>query len=181
MDTEKPTIVTRASVWPENKRIRSHSPVTTQRKARLLNYTTEITAEKTVSEIQRKLAQAGASQVLQGYDAHGNPSDLSFRIKTQFGEMAFRMPARVEAVEAILIRQHRSGRSKMASREHATKVAWRILKDWTESQLALLQTGMVTIEQAFLPYAQDSSTGKTVYETLVEKRFAGMLMDSNHE
>jgi hypothetical protein len=40
---------------------------------------------------------------------------------------------------------------------------------------------MVTIEQAFLPYAQDSSTGKTVYETLVEKRVAGMLMDSNHE
>jgi len=90
--------------------------------------------------------------------------------------MAFRLPANVEAVEAILTRQFKSGRSRFASREHATKVAWRILKDWVEAQLALLQTGMVTIEQAFLPYAQNAN-GQTVYEALVEKRFAGMLMN----
>jgi hypothetical protein len=142
----------------------------------LLNYTTEIAAEKTVGEIQRKLAQAGASQVLHGYDASGNLSELSFRIKTQFGEMAFRLPANIESVEAILTRHFRSGRSRFVSREHATKVAWRILKNWVEAQLALLQTGMVTVEQAFLPYAQNDK-GQTVYETLCEKRFAGMLME----
>jgi excinuclease UvrABC nuclease subunit len=142
----------------------------------LLNYTTEITAEKSVSEIQRKLAQAGVSQVLHGYDVDGNLSELSFRIKTQFGEMAFRMPANIEAVQAILQRQFRSGRSRFTSREHAGKVAWRILKDWVESQLALMRTGQVTIEQVFLAYAQNDK-GQTVYEALVEKRFAGMLMD----
>jgi hypothetical protein len=144
----------------------------------LLNYTTSISSEKTVGDIQRKLALAGASQVLHGYDAHGNLSELSFRIRTQFGEMAFRLPANIEAVEAILQRQFKSGRSRFVSREHATKVAWRILKDWTEAQLALLQTGMVTIEQAFLPYAQNAN-GQTVYEALCEKRFAGMLMDGS--
>ena len=144
----------------------------------LLNYTTEIAAEKTVGEIQRKLAQAGASQMLHGYDAAGNLSELSFRIKTQFGEMAFRLPANIEAVEAILTRQFKSGRSKFTSREHATKVAWRILKDWVEAQLALLQTGMVTIEQAFLPYMQNDK-GQTVYEAFQEKRFAGMLLEGS--
>jgi hypothetical protein len=103
----------------------------------LLNYTTEIAAEKTVGEIQRKLAQAGASQVLHGYDGAGNLSELSFRIKTQFGEMAFRLPANIEAVEAILTRQFRSGRSKFTSREHVTKVAWRILKDWVKAARAV--------------------------------------------
>jgi hypothetical protein len=144
---------------------------------KLLNYTTEIAAEKTVGEIQRKLAQAGASQVLHGYDREGNLSELSFKIKTQFGEMAFRLPANIEAVQGVLTRQFKSGRSRFASREHATKVAWRILKDWIEAQLALLRTGMVTVEQAFLPYAQNSN-GQTVYEVLVEKRFTGMLTDS---
>jgi hypothetical protein len=143
--------------------------------SKLLNYTTEIAAEKTVGEIQRKLAQAGARQVLHGYDTNGNLNELSFRIKTQFGEMAFRLPANIEAVEAILTRQFKSGRSRFASREQATRVAWRILKDWVEAQLALLQTGMVTIEQAFLPYAQNEK-GQTIYEALSEKRFAGMLM-----
>lgn len=144
---------------------------------KLLNYTTEINAEKTVSEIQKRLASAGASQVLHGYDGAGNLSELSFRIKTQFGEMAFRLPANIEAVEAILTRQFKSGRSRFASREQATKVAWRILKDWVEAQLALLQTGMVTVEQAFLPYMQNNE-GETVYEFYSRKKFAGMLMDA---
>jgi hypothetical protein len=143
--------------------------------SRLLNYTTQIAAEKTVGEIQRKLAQSGATQVLHGYDHAGNLNELSFRIKTQFGMMSFRMPANIEAVEAILLRQFKS-RARYTSRDHATKVAWRILKDWIEAQLALLQTGMVTIEQAFLPYMQNSE-GVTLYEALREKRFAGMLLE----
>src|SRR5205823_4492542 len=145
-------------------------------KGALLNYTTEVAAERTVAEIQKKLAQAGASQVLHGYDREGNLSELSFRIKTQFGEMAFRLPANIEAVQAILQRQFRSGRSKFTTKEHAGKVAWRILKDWTEAQLALLRTGQVTVEQAFLAYAQNNN-GQTIYEALCEKRFAGMLLD----
>jgi hypothetical protein len=145
---------------------------------KLLNFTTEIAAEKTVGEIQRKLAQAGASQILHGYDRDGNLSELSFRIETQFGIMSFRLPANVEAVQAILQRQFRSGRSRFTTREHATKVAWRILKDWMEAQIALLRTGQVTIEQAFLAYAQNAR-GETIYETLVEKKFAGMLTEGD--
>ena len=143
---------------------------------KLLNYTTTVSAEKTVGEIQRKLATAGASQILHGYDKNANLNELSFRIKTQFGEMAFRLPANIEAVEAILLRQFKR-RNAYSSREQATRVAWRILKDWIEAQLALLQTGQVTIEQAFLAYMQNDQ-GVTVYEALREKRFAGLLHEN---
>lgn len=143
--------------------------------SRLLNYTTEISAEKTVAEIQRELARTGASQILHGYDGEGNLSELSFRIVTRFGEMSFRLPANVEAVEAILQQQFKSGRSRFTKREHATKVAWRILKDWIEAQLALLRTGQVTVEQAFLAYAQDN-TGRTVYEALTDQKFKGLAL-----
>ena len=141
----------------------------------LLNYTTEITAEKSVGEIQKKLAQAGVSQVLHGYDHEGSLTELSFRIKTQFGVMSFRMPANIEAVQAILKRQFKSGRSRFTTKEHASRVAWRILKDWVEAQLALLRTGQVTIEQAFLSYMQDN-TGQTVYEGLLKKKFSGLAL-----
>ena len=70
--------------------------------------------------------------------------------------MSFRMPANIEAVQAILKRQFKSGRSRFTTKEHASRVAWRILKDWVEAQLALLRTGQVTIEQAFLSYMQDN-------------------------
>jgi hypothetical protein len=139
----------------------------------LLNYSTSISADKTVGEIQSKLAKAGAHQILHEYDPLGNVCALSFRINTKFGQMAFRLPSNIAAVEATLRKHYRRG--KMVSTDHATKVGWRILKDWVEAQLALIETGMVTVEQVFLPYAQ-SATGQTIYEALVEKKFTGLAL-----
>lgn len=139
----------------------------------LLNYTTEIPAEKSVSQIQAKLAKAGAFQILQEYQrGTGELIGLSFRIQTEFGNLVFELPARIDAVEKILNkgRHHRYP----VKREQATRVAWRILKDWVEAQLALIETGMVSVEQVFLPYAQ-TNTGETIYESIREKRFAGLL------
>lgn len=139
----------------------------------LLNYTTSISAEKTVGEIQSKLAKAGAHQILHEYDGFGNVAALSFRINTRFGNVAFRLPSNIGAVEAILKKQF--GRGRYTDIEQATRVGWRILKDWVEAQLALIETGMVTIEQVFLPYAQDSK-GQTVYESILERKFTGLAL-----
>src|SRR4030095_4409462 len=140
----------------------------------LLNYTTSISPEKTVAEIQSKLAKAGAWQILHEYQrGTGELIGLSFRIDTQFGPMAFRLPANIDAVTKILVKQR--VRSK-PDRAMAARVAWRVLKDWVEAQLALLETGQVTMEQVFLAFAQDSK-GRTVYETLVGQKFAGLLQE----
>lgn len=151
-------------------------------KGALLNYTTSISAEKTVSEIQGQLARAGARQILHEYDAAGNVSALSFKIHTQFGEVAFQLPANIAAVEAILKQQSRAGRvpKRLADYSQATRVGWRILKDWIEAQVALIQTGMVTMEQVMLPFAQNQ-TGKTVYEALCEKKFSGLALPAPNQ
>jgi hypothetical protein len=147
----------------------------------LLNYTTSIASEKTVSEIQSALAKAGATAVMHEYDGFGNVSALSFRIMTRFGEIAFRLPANVSAVQLVLRRQAQSGkipRRYIDDLPQATRVAWRILKDWTEAQLALVETGMVTIEQVFLAYAQNAS-GQTLFEAISEKKFTGLALPSS--
>ena len=36
-------------------------------------------------------------------------------------------------------------------RQQAIRTSWRILKDWVEAQMALLETGMVTMDEIFLP------------------------------
>ena len=62
----------------------------------LLNYSTQIAPEKTVAEIQSKLAKAGAFQILHEYErGSGTLRGLSFRIETEFGNMAFELPARI--------------------------------------------------------------------------------------
>jgi len=144
----------------------------------LLNYSTQIAPEKTVSEIQSKLAKAGAFQVLHEYErGSGELIGLSFRIETQFGNLAFELPANIDAVETILKKQRVPARR---SREQATRVAWRILKDWVEAQLALIETGMVSVEQVFLPYCQ-SANGETLYEAIRSKKFAGLLMEGSKQ
>ena len=52
----------------------------------------------------------------------------------------------------------------------AERVAWRILKDWVEAQMALLDIEMVRFEEIFLPYIE-TKDGRTVYERLEEKQF----------
>ena len=58
----------------------------------LLNYTTQIAAQKTVSEIQTLLCKAKASAVLTEYDPAGVLSAISFRITKAHGLMSFRLP-----------------------------------------------------------------------------------------
>ncbi len=127
----------------------------------ILNYTTKISAEKTASEIQQKLSKANAQAVMCEYD-NGILTRLSFRIETPHGLIAFQLPANIEGVYAALQRDKNCPRSNK-TREQAARTAWRIIKDWVEAQLAIIEAGMATLTQVFLPYAQ-TSDGKTVYE-----------------
>lgn len=47
----------------------------------------------------------------------------------------------------------------------AVRTAWRIVKDWVEAQMALVETQMVTTGQVFLPYMV-LRDGKTLSETV---------------
>jgi hypothetical protein len=138
----------------------------------LLNYTTTVSASRTVGEIQEKLAKAGAHQILHEY-GEGCVTALSFKIKTRFGDMAFRLPANIEAVKQVLRKQF--PRSK-AVWDKAPNVGWRILKVWVDAQLALIETGMVSVEEVFLPYLQNKQ-GITLFEALEKQRFSGFALE----
>ena len=142
----------------------------------LLNYTTQIAAQKTVSEITALLVRAKASTILTEYSPEGLPSALSFRILTEFGVMTFRLPSNADQVYKILQRQHLRVPRSLRTLEQANRVSWRIVKDWTEAQLAMIECGLVDVAQVFLPYAQDSA-GNTVYDNLKMRRFGEYLLE----
>ncbi len=130
----------------------------------ILNYTTSIAAEKTVTEIQGKLAKAGASAILTEYDDNGVLSAMSFRITANGQLLSFRLPARIDGVFNRLKNDNKVARS-LKTKEQAAKVAWRILKDWIEAQIALVQAEQADMAEVFLPYAQNQS-GETLYEKI---------------
>lgn len=127
----------------------------------ILNYTTSIPVEKTCAEIQKKLSVARANAVLCEYDPTGLITSISFRITTEHGEVHFKLPSNLDGVLAALKKDNRVP-AKLRTREQAARVAWRIIKDWTEAQIAIIEAGLATLPQVFLPYAQTPQG--TVYE-----------------
>ena len=123
------------------------------------NYTTKVDAAVTVGQRQAALARPGAKTIMIEYDEECNVNAVTFAIMTGSGMQGVRLPANPERVLAVLHNQ----RVKSADIEQARRVAWRILKDWFDAQLAILETEMVTIDQVMLPYFVTKS-GDTVYE-----------------
>jgi hypothetical protein len=142
----------------------------------ILNYTTQIKVEKTVAEIQAVLAKAKAQAIMTEYD-DGVLSALSFRVQTAAGLMTFRLPANVHKIYQVIVRDKRIT-PKLRTREQAARVAWRILKDWLEAQLAIVTAEMVDLEQVFLPYAQGPD-GVTLYESLKARKFSGLALSDS--
>jgi hypothetical protein len=133
----------------------------------LLNFTTKIPAAKTVSDVTQILVRGGARQIMSEFDSDGNASGVSFSIDTPMGIRGFTLPVHAEPILYLLkedtnptIRPHHR------TLEHAHNVAWRIIKDWLEAQMALIETEMVTFDQVMLPYMR-SVEGTTLYEQYI--------------
>lgn len=132
----------------------------------LLNYTTKISVHKTLGEIQEQLVKHGARKIIQDYDDEGHIRALVFSIETPFGLRSVRLPANVSAVYKVL--QEQKVKCDWAQAE---RVAWRIIKDWTEAQMAILESTMVQMDEIFLPY-MISEGGQTFFEAYQNNQLA---------
>lgn len=138
----------------------------------LLNYTTSLAAKRTASECVELLAEAGADAVACQY-AERQPVGLSFRLTTPEGPRDFTLPVNVDGVHRMLVKANKAGEfrkdgyrvSAYDTREHAANVAWRVVRDWVEAQLAIIAAEMATLDEVMLPYLQ-IAPGLTLWEEI---------------
>ncbi|QGH73355.1 MAG: hypothetical protein [Siphoviridae sp. cttb18] len=117
----------------------------------LLNYTTQIDVEKTIAEIQKNLSTHGAQKIMTDYE-DGYVKALTFVIPFNDRLVGFRLPTDWKPVLTLLEQDLKVPR-RLCTQEQAVKVAWRIVKDWIEAQMAIVDTKMVRMQDVFLPYA----------------------------
>jgi hypothetical protein len=136
-----------------------------------LNYTTKIPVTKTTSECLDLLAQAGADSASISYTDR-KPTGLAFRLNTPHGPRDFSMPVNIDGIRQLLaeVSWPASGVElrRLTAPGHAAEVAWRIVKDWLEAQLALVAAQMVTIDEVMLPYLQ-VGPGVTLWQAYLER------------
>ncbi len=139
----------------------------------LLNYTSDIDADKTAMEIAKCLSAHGAQAVLTEYDPQENiVSAISFRINLDGKPISFRLPCDWKPVYKVmfpnpvkLLDDKKRLKQEGIRREQAVRTAWRIVKDWVEAQMALVETQMAKTQEVFLPYAV-MRDGRTLAQTV---------------
>lgn len=132
--------------------------------SKLLNYTTEVEPIKTAGEIMGLLAMKGAQSIMIDY-RDGEPVGLAFRITVNAREIAFKLPCNVEGAHRAMARMNIAPRYQ--NKDQARRTAWRIVKNWVEAQMAIIDCGQAEMAEVFLPYAI-TETGQTLFQRIQE-------------
>lgn len=136
----------------------------------ILNYTTKVAPAKTAMEIQMILSRH-AEAVMTEY-ANGKPMAVRFLLTVAGQKVNYRLPCNVDGVLKALQRDRVA--FSYRNPEQAERVAWRIVKDWIEAQIALIDAKQATIAEVFLPYAT-APNGETMFQMFEKQVARGLL------
>lgn len=124
----------------------------------VVNYTTKVAVTTTLAEMQERLASTGADHIGVGY-SDGVPTSLTFVLGGPHGRRNFTVPVDTDAMQRLLRAHWEAGRVKggfsrdnFLSREHAARVAWRVMKDWLAATLAIVEADLLRLDEVMLPY-----------------------------
>lgn len=139
--------------------------------------TTKIAPEKTIMEIQKLLASAGAKKIMTDYDGSGEPVGLVFSIQYEDQELPYKLPVKTDWLFKYFQANRTYSKDKVKKDlAQAKRTAWRIIYRWLQAQLALVsEANMVDIKEVFLPYHWNGE--KTYYEAFAEEHGIKMLED----
>jgi hypothetical protein len=158
----------------------------------LKNYTSNVPVSDTIHRIEKVLLRCGVTGIMKEYGLNAKVVAVSFQIDTPAGKKAVRLPADEErAIEALWLDyvgddMGSDGKVLWSSRKRKTKsefiqqgerTAWKIVQDWVEVQMSMIQMKQADVLQVFLPYLYDGR--RTYYQALKEANYAGLLTNSS--
>jgi len=111
---------------------------------------------------------------------------ITFQIESATGKITIRMPAALDALWLDYVDGEKlnskgdaiewGGRKKKRKAdfaEQASRTAWKIVQDWIEVQMSMIQMKQADTLQVFLPYVYDGK--RTYYQALQQSNFRGLL------
>jgi hypothetical protein len=108
------------------------------------NYTSTVPILDSISRIEYRLAQAGAMHIAKSYaeDKSGKPTGMMFQIMIENIPMTFKLPAKADNVYKYLRMQRKKLPTKAQDeglRMQADRTAWKILNDWIDIQVSMIE------------------------------------------
>ena len=137
------------------------------------NYTSTVPMIKSIGRIEHRLAQAGATHIAKSYLGE-RPIGIIFQIKVNEISMTFKLPARSDNVYRNLKMQRKNPPTKAQDeslRQQADRTAWKILNDWIDIQVSMIELDQAEVVEVFLPYTYDVKSDKTLFEGFKDNNF----------
>lgn len=165
----------------------------------LRNYTSDVPVSQTIYRIEQVLIRCGVSGITKEYGPKAEVAALTFHIDLEGRRVTVRLPADVqsawdalwldyvdgdrlnEAGTAIAAWGSRKKKKKDDFREQAERTAWRLVQDWVEVQLSMIQLKQTDFVQVFLAYVWDESRRESFYGRLKASGYRGLLAAPKEE
>jgi hypothetical protein len=164
----------------------------------LKNYTSNVPVSETIHNIEKVLIKCGVSGITKEYGTTpGEIISLIFHITTDPAAPKFtvRLPVNKErALEALWLDYvdgeklnakgdaidawgSRKKKRKADFVQQADRTAWKIIQDWVEVQMSMIQIKQADFVEVFMPYLYDGE--QTIYQRAVAAGGVRTLMLGN--
>lgn len=138
----------------------------------ILNYTTKVSIDKSLTEIKNMLVMHGACKIVHDYEGPITIA-VTFSLLINDRLIGFSLPCNYEGVLEAMKKDKKVPKS-FCNKEQAIRVSWRIIKDWVEAQLAIVDAKLAEVSEVFLPYAL-TIHGTTLYKEIKKSGGSNLL------
>ena len=159
----------------------------------LKNYTSNVPVSETIARIEKVLIRCGVLAINKEY-APPPASEITailFSIETHKGKVDIRLPIDTNRAWDALWKDYvgidttnqagteiwSNNRKRLHKKDfldQAKRTAWKIMQDWVEVQMSMIQLKQAEPRQIFLPYVVTDS-GETVYQMVQGSGFRALL------
>lgn len=139
---------------------------------KIKNYTSSVSVDRTIGGIEQELVKIGVTRIEKNYEG-GMPSGIIFTIELPT-KLRFRIPANIGAAYDIIkaVPQYKRKNAEWLQAQ-ANRTAWRIVYNWIEIQVAMVQLRQADAIQVFMTYIYDGK--QTFYERISKNNFKALL------
>jgi hypothetical protein len=160
----------------------------------LKNYTSDVPVNQTIHRIEQVLIRCGVTGITKEYGPTGEVAAVVFSIALpDHPKVNVRLPADKEAAHRALWLDYVDGdkltpdgktlvwnsrkKKRMADfAEQAERTAWKIVQDWVEVQMSMIQLKQADFVQVFMPYVWDGK--QTFYDRLKANGYRAMIPET---
>lgn len=149
----------------------------------------------TIYRIEQVLIRCNVKGIMKEYGLNQKVVAITFRVELpEGGKQMIRLPADEDKALDALWKDYmgddlgpdgkrkwnsRKRRDKASFKDQAARTAWKIVQDWVEVQMSMIQMQQADLAEVFLPYFYDGR--QTYYQALKESKFAGLLTAGTNE